>query len=159
MGVHVPNTSFTLECIWYTLHEMNRYIITLYYQRNELNLSRVFLVVNYVFILKKREENRPLFSNANMILNPEHEILRVFSPRKILGIVKKIPIFICFFKPLVSFYARCRGLFGIADYTYGISWTLNNSLKSILTCWIYYLQIKYMYFVLDRFCEFFLYTL
>lgn len=81
--------------ITYTLHEINRCIIKIYHQRNEMNLSQVFQVVNYiyVFILRiyKREENRPLFSHTIMLSNSGHEILSVFSARKILGIVKKHP--------------------------------------------------------------------
>lgn len=80
-GVHVLNTSFVLESISYTFHEINRYMITIYHQQNEIRVRFSMLSIIF-FTLKKREEDRPDFNHVIMLSNPEHNNTKCVLIRK-----------------------------------------------------------------------------
>lgn len=134
-GVHVLNTSFVLECISYTFHEINRYMITIYHQQNEIRVRFSMLSIIF-FTLKKREKKTDLILITWLCYQTlSITILSVSSSENSsYSIVENFSIFGYFLNHRFPITLNA-GVFW--DRMNSILWTLKNSLKSILTCRIY----------------------
>lgn len=131
-------------------HEINRYMITIYHQQNEIRVRFSMLSIIF-FTLKKREEDRPDFNHVIMLSNPEHNNTKCVLIRKffVFHCWKFLHIWI-FFKPPVSYYAKCRCLLGstikwivfceLSKIVWNQFWLVELILFNVSTCTLYWIQ-------------------